>query len=62
MGFVKIGDPMPITGAIDPKQGDEQALCPKCNKPLVSFGFDESGENWTLICDECDNPEIILPE
>lgn len=60
MGFIKVGDPTPISGMLDPKQGDEQAVCPKCHKPLLAVAFNDEGDA-ELAC-VCDNPDMHIPE
>jgi hypothetical protein len=54
MGFVKVGDNVPVSGYIDVE--GEVAECPECNKPLVVVAVDEDN-NVNLVC-KCKNPEL----
>lgn len=53
MGFVKIGDDMPVTNYID---DDGIVICPECDGPIVTVAIDEDN-NIKTAC-KCQNPDI----
>ena len=48
MGFIKIGDPMPINGALEPKDGST-IKCPQCDLPMTVVSIKED-DSLELIC------------
>jgi len=53
MGFVKVGDNMPVVNYIE---DDEVAVCPDCNRPLVTIAIDED-DSIKIVC-KCKHPEL----
>ena len=56
MGFIKVGDSMPVEGYVDTKS-NTKILCPQCDLPMTVIAVKED-DNLELVC-QCEQPEIL---
>lgn len=54
MGFIKVGDNMPVISYND---AEDKILCPTCNQPMTVVAIKED-DNLELVC-QCEKPEIL---
>jgi hypothetical protein len=53
MGFVKVGDNMPVINYVD---DDGIIVCPDCQEPFITIAIDEN-DNIETVC-KCKHPEV----
>ena len=54
MGFIKVGDNMPVIGYTD---AEDKILCQTCEQPMTIIAVKED-DNLELVC-QCEQPGIL---